>query len=332
MNMKKKEIIKMEKFYLEEVTLYRKEDIVNYINEFLDYDSPINGIGDFKKLKDSINFEQIFYHQINLQNKEYAQKYNSHQSKVMLLIRENDNKLVGTINIRWNLTEALKNKGGNIGYSIRPTERRKGYNKINLYLGLKELQKLNVKEAFLDCYIDNIASKKTIESFEIKPVQANTMNKYYININETIDKFKNTYEQYIYKNPKLNKEELINLINTLKIDKEEFWVLSSGALLLRNIYPFASDLDIAVTNKGLKQLKENYNLVEKPNGWFIVNDKVECVCDGEKENLQYQPECINGIYAQNIDEYLEYLKLSERQKDKDRIELVKKFIKSTKSI
>lgn len=322
----------MEKFYLEEVTLYRKEDIENYINEFLDYSSPINGIGDFKKLKDSVNFEQIFYHQINLQNKGYAQKYNSHQSKVMLLIRENDNKLVGTINIRWNLTEELKNKGGNIGYSIRPTERRKGYNKIDLYLGLKELQKLNVKEAFLDCYIDNIASNKTIESFGIKPVQENTMNKYYIKINETIEKFKNTYEQYIYENPKLSKEELIKLINTLKIDKEEFWVLSSGALLLRNIYPFASDLDIAVTNKGLKQLKENYNLVEKTNGWFIVDDKVECVCDGEKENLQYQPEYINGIYAQNIDEYLGYLKLSERQKDKDRIELVKKFIKSTKNI
>ena len=74
---------------------------------------------------------------------------------------------------------------------------------------------------------------------------------------------------------RMNKEELIALMNTLKIDKEEFWVLSSGGLVLRGIYENAGDLDIAVTFKGLEQLKENYELVEKENGWYIVNDKVE---------------------------------------------------------
>lgn len=55
---------------------------------------------------------------------------------------------------------------------------------------------------------------------------------------------------------RMNKEELIDLLNTLKIDKEEFWVLSSGALVLRGIYETAGDLDIAVTSKGLEQLKK----------------------------------------------------------------------------
>ena len=50
---------------------------------------------------------------------------------------------------------------------------------------------------------------------------------------------------------RMKKDELLELIKTLKIDKEEFWVLSSGALVLRGIYPDAGDLDIAVTNKGL---------------------------------------------------------------------------------
>lgn len=47
----------------------------------------------------------------------------------------------------------------------------------------------------------------------------------------------------------MKKDELLELIKTLKIDKEEFWVLSSGALVLREIYPDAGDLDIAVTKK-----------------------------------------------------------------------------------
>lgn len=55
----------------------------------------------------------------------------------------------------------------------------------------------------------------------------------------------------MYMNNGMNKEELLKLINSLKIDKEEFWILSSGSLVLREIYEIAHDLDIAVTFKGL---------------------------------------------------------------------------------
>ena len=130
---------------------------------------------------------------------------------------------------------------------------------------------------------------------------------------------------------RMNKDELIELMNTLKIDKEEFWVLSSGALVLRDIYEDAGDLDIAVTSKGFEQLKENYNLIEKENGWYIVNDKVECVCDGNKKELKYVPEKLEcGYFVQNIFEYLEYLKSSSREKDMKRIPLVENYIEKLK--
>ena len=66
---------------------------------------------------------------------------------------------------------------------------------------------------------------------------------------------------------RMNKEELIELIKNLKIDKDEFWILSSGALVIRGICPDAGDLDIAVTEKGLQQLKENYNLIVRSTGF-----------------------------------------------------------------
>ncbi len=129
----------------------------------------------------------------------------------------------------------------------------------------------------------------------------------------------------------MNKEELLKLINSLKIDKEEFWILSSGSLVLREIYEIAHDLDIAVTFKGLEQLKKNYNLIQKENGWYTVNDKVECVCDGSIKHLKYKPEKLDcGYYVQNIFEYFEYLNLSSREKDIKRIPLVKNYIKKIK--
>lgn len=127
---------------------------------------------------------------------------------------------------------------------------------------------------------------------------------------------------------RMNKEELKKLISTLKIPEDEFWVLSSGALVLRGIFPDAGDLDIAVTDKGLEELKENYNLVQKPNGWYIVSENIECVFDGAKEKLEYLPELIDDVYVQNIKEYYEYLLTSEREKDKKRIPLVEEYLKN----
>ncbi|MBR2587585.1 MAG: hypothetical protein IKD77_00045 [Bacilli bacterium] len=124
---------------------------------------------------------------------------------------------------------------------------------------------------------------------------------------------------------RMNKEELMELIRSIKIDREEFWVLSSGALVIRGIYPDAGDLDMAVTEKGLQQLKENYNLIEKENGWYIVNDKVECVLDTKEPD---KIEKIGEYNVQSIEKYYEFLKGSHREKDKARIPLVEKYIKN----
>lgn len=130
---------------------------------------------------------------------------------------------------------------------------------------------------------------------------------------------------------RMNREELIELIKTLKISKEEFWILSSGALVLRGIFPDAGDLDIAVTNKGMEELKQNYNLIPKDCGFgnfYKVTDKIECVCDGNKEELKFQPEKVGEFYVQNIYEYLDFLKNSTREKDIKRIPLVEEYIKN----
>lgn len=123
---------------------------------------------------------------------------------------------------------------------------------------------------------------------------------------------------------RMNKEELIELIKSVKIDREEFTILSSSNLVLRDIYDSAGDLDIAVTKKGLEQLKNNYNLVQKENGWYIVTDKVECVLD----EMDGKREKIGDYYLQEINDYLKFLKSSSREKDKARIPLVEEYIKN----
>ena len=119
----------------------------------------------------------------------------------------------------------------------------------------------------------------------------------------------------------MNKDELLDLLKTLKIDKEEFWVLSSSALVFRDLFDSAGDLDIAVTEKGLEELKTNYNLKQKENGWYIVNEKIECVLDTKED---WKIEKYGEYYLESLTKYFEYLKNSTREKDKAKYEIVKR--------
>lgn len=122
---------------------------------------------------------------------------------------------------------------------------------------------------------------------------------------------------------RMNKDELIDLIESLDINKEEFWVLSSGALVLRDLFPDAGDLDIAVTKKGLDELKTKYNLKQKENGWYIVKDNVECMLDTKED---FKIEKYGKYNLESLEKYFEYLKSSKREKDKVKYEIVKKCL------
>ncbi|MCI8548140.1 MAG: hypothetical protein HFJ38_04540 [Bacilli bacterium] len=92
-----------------------------------------------------------------------------------------------------------------MGYSIRPTERGKGYNKINLYLGLKVCQEYGIKTVLMDADKDNPASWKTMESlgaikireFFDKQNAHCIVKDYEINVEESLSKNSDIYEQMI---------------------------------------------------------------------------------------------------------------------------------------
>jgi predicted acetyltransferase len=71
-------------------------------------------------------------------------------------------RIVGAVNIRHGLTEALFQTGGHIGYGIRPSERRKGYATQILALSLEKAKELGIEKALVVCDATNVGSEKTI--------------------------------------------------------------------------------------------------------------------------------------------------------------------------
>jgi len=137
----------------------------------------LNGVSynEFKKIcKDYIEEETSINKEINTTTNRY--------------ILYDKNKPIGEVGIRTTLNDFWMNKGSQIYYKIRKSERGKGYGNIILKLALEEAKKLGFKMVRINCDDNNIPSKKVIENnggiIDIKSYKTNnvTSSSYIINL------------------------------------------------------------------------------------------------------------------------------------------------------
>lgn len=80
-----------------------------------------------------------------------------------LCVRNSDGHIVGMLDIRHELNEALLHYHGHIGYSVRASERRKGYAKAMLAIAKDVCHSMGITEILVSCYKENTASARTIQ-------------------------------------------------------------------------------------------------------------------------------------------------------------------------
>ncbi len=112
----------MNDFILIRPTSEYASQIIEYRQEFLDAGDSMDGTGPLRRFENPEEYIKI------CAEYEDTTTVPSHlvPATQFFFIRKSDNKLVGMIQIRHRFNDYLEKYAGHIGYSVRPSERRKG--------------------------------------------------------------------------------------------------------------------------------------------------------------------------------------------------------------
>jgi len=148
----------MEEFILIRPTSEYASQIAQYRQEFLDAGDSMDGCGPLRRIEDPEEYIRI------CEEYEDPERVPAHlvPATQFFLIRKGDNRLVGMLQVRHRFNEYLEKYAGHIGYSVRPSERCKGYAKRMLAMALPFCWERGLDRVLISCLDGNLASERTI--------------------------------------------------------------------------------------------------------------------------------------------------------------------------
>ena len=175
----------METLMLVKPSAQYMQQIMEYRAEFLACDEVMHGTASLRRFEDPT--EWLLW--LEQTSREETCPEELVPDTEFLSVRAADNRLVGMINIRHRLSDYLRRFGGHIGYSIRKSERGKGYGKEQLRLALAYCSTHGMPRVLITCGYENIASRKTIlsaggvyEGEELDPADGEITQRYWVTL------------------------------------------------------------------------------------------------------------------------------------------------------
>ena len=139
-------------------TIAYKRQIEAYRAEFLMAGDSMDGTGSLRRFDQA---EDWLDYSLAQQDEETVDE-GKVPAFIYVYVRESDEKIVGMVQIRPRLNDWLSTYGGHVGYSVCPTERRKGYAAKMLAATLAVCRDMGLNRVLITCYEHNEGSRRTI--------------------------------------------------------------------------------------------------------------------------------------------------------------------------
>lgn len=125
----------------------------------------------------------------------------------------------------------------------------------------------------------------------------------------------------------MNSNDVLKVIDSLKLDYNDYCIISGGALVLYGIRDLTEDVDIFINKHGFDMLSKKYDIISKEDKYkdlFGIGDNIELLLREFDKTTVYN---FNGYPLLKIKEILKWKIDNCREKDLKDIELIKDYLK-----
>ena len=124
----------------------------------------------------------------------------------------------------------------------------------------------------------------------------------------------------------MNKSEILKCLSAFPYDRNEYWIITGGAMVIYGIREQTSDIDLGCSAKMADVLEANgYLLLKTDDGkrWFKFNDKIEIFEEWPEDATENS----DGFRIVSLNDLMEMKKKLGRKKDMEDIKSIKAWIK-----
>jgi predicted acetyltransferase len=141
-----------------EPTMEYDREIQAYRSEFLENSSSMDGCGSLRRFENTADWLAA------LESSKLPETVPEGlvPATLYICIREEDRRVLGMLQLRHCLNDYTAQYAGHIGYSVRPSERRKGYASAMLREALPLCRDLGLDRVLVCCRVENEASRRVI--------------------------------------------------------------------------------------------------------------------------------------------------------------------------